>query len=63
MNLGETLRNLILKLTTRLLTKDMVVPEQWRSQTFIFAGAKLTQKARDRLGGPGGMHPRENFEI
>ena len=35
---------------------------QWRSQTFIFGGAKRTPKARDHLGRSGGMHPRENFE-
>ena len=27
---------------------------QWRSQTFIFGGAKRTPKARDPLGGSGG---------
>ena len=26
-------------------------------------GANRTPKARDHLGGSGGMHPRENFEI
>jgi hypothetical protein len=37
---------------------------QWRRQTFILGGgAKLTPKAGDRLGGFGGMHPRENFKI
>ena len=40
-----------------------VVHMQWRSQTFIFGGAKRSPKARDHLGGSGGMHPRENFEI
>jgi hypothetical protein len=36
---------------------------QWRSQTFIFGGAKRTPKARDHLGGSEGILPRENFEI
>ena len=43
--------------------KYFFTPQQWRSQTFIFGGAKRTPKARDPLGGSGGMHPRENFEI
>jgi hypothetical protein len=36
---------------------------QWRSQTFIFGGAKRTPKARGHVGGSGGILPRENFEI
>jgi hypothetical protein len=30
---------------------------------FLGGGAKRTPNARDHLGGSGGMHPRENFEI